>query len=287
MGITPSCPFLAATTAHAHFTSITRLHPHQADRAAAGPGPACALPAGRQIPARQTAAPAGRPRQASPPGQADSPLLRRRRRSLRLDGGDLRERTDTPLGRLAAARRAAATPDALWTALIIAPRLSTSEGAGWPWSSMTAASWGRHSGATARRLRAHRAAARGLEKRPRRADLRARERWMALDFTSGPPIGYSCEVAFAADRDVAQLGSARRSGRRGRRFKSCHPDQRKKRVFQSEGPLFCTPYPCAGPAARPRAPGIRNSPGTGSRLSRGCEALASLDVTSGRASCRR
>ncbi len=28
-----------------------------------------------------------------------------------------------------------------------------------------------------------------------------------------------------AYRDVAQLGSALRSGRRGRRFKSCHPDQ--------------------------------------------------------------
>ena len=27
-----------------------------------------------------------------------------------------------------------------------------------------------------------------------------------------------------AYRDVAQLGSALRSGRRGRRFKSCHPD---------------------------------------------------------------
>ncbi len=26
------------------------------------------------------------------------------------------------------------------------------------------------------------------------------------------------------NRGVAQLGSARRSGRRGRRFKSCHPD---------------------------------------------------------------
>ena len=32
--------------------------------------------------------------------------------------------------------------------------------------------------------------------------------------------GYACQ-----HRDVAQLGSARRSGRRGRRFKSCHPDQ--------------------------------------------------------------
>jgi hypothetical protein len=28
-------------------------------------------------------------------------------------------------------------------------------------------------------------------------------------------------------RDVAQLGSALRSGRRGRRFKSCHPDSNK------------------------------------------------------------
>jgi hypothetical protein len=27
-------------------------------------------------------------------------------------------------------------------------------------------------------------------------------------------------------RDVAQPGSALRSGRRGRRFESCHPDQR-------------------------------------------------------------
>ena len=28
-------------------------------------------------------------------------------------------------------------------------------------------------------------------------------------------------------RDVAQPGSALRSGRRGRKFESCHPDQRK------------------------------------------------------------
>ena len=38
-----------------------------------------------------------------------------------------------------------------------------------------------------------------------------------------PELGFS-EVL----RDVAQLGSALRSGRRGRRFKSCHPDQNKK-----------------------------------------------------------
>jgi hypothetical protein len=49
-----------------------------------------------------------------------------------------------------------------------------------------------------------------------------------LDFACGLCIGYSCKVAFAADRDVAQLGSALRSGRRGRRFKSCHPDQQKR-----------------------------------------------------------
>ena len=38
-----------------------------------------------------------------------------------------------------------------------------------------------------------------------------------------PELGFS-EVL----RDVAQLGSALRSGRRGRRFKSCHPDQNEK-----------------------------------------------------------
>ncbi len=32
------------------------------------------------------------------------------------------------------------------------------------------------------------------------------------------------------DRDVAQSGSVRRSGRRGRRFKSCHPDQSGKNL---------------------------------------------------------
>ena len=31
-------------------------------------------------------------------------------------------------------------------------------------------------------------------------------------------------ICNAENRGVAQLGSARRSGRRGRRFKSCHPD---------------------------------------------------------------
>ena len=33
-------------------------------------------------------------------------------------------------------------------------------------------------------------------------------------------------------RDVAQLGSALRSGRRGRRFKSCHPDHVEKKAFE-------------------------------------------------------
>ena len=33
-------------------------------------------------------------------------------------------------------------------------------------------------------------------------------------------------------RDVAQLGRALRSGRRGRRFKSCHPDQKSTRLVR-------------------------------------------------------
>ena len=32
-------------------------------------------------------------------------------------------------------------------------------------------------------------------------------------------------VIYSALRDVAQLGRALRSGRKGRRFESCHPDQ--------------------------------------------------------------
>src|ERR671927_731027 len=56
-------------------------------------------------------------------------------------------------------------------------------------------------------------------------------------------IGYPCSVAFAAtDRDVAQLGSALRSGRRGRRFKSCHPDHNGKRVSPRGDPLSGTPF---------------------------------------------
>ena len=41
-------------------------------------------------------------------------------------------------------------------------------------------------------------------------------------------------VCFELDhRDVAQLGRALRSGRKGRRFESCHPDQLKSpEVFQ-------------------------------------------------------
>ena len=35
-------------------------------------------------------------------------------------------------------------------------------------------------------------------------------------------------------RDVAQLGSALRSGRRGRRFKSCHPDHLLFEFFNLE-----------------------------------------------------
>ena len=40
-------------------------------------------------------------------------------------------------------------------------------------------------------------------------------------------------ILFCPFRDVAQLGSALRSGRRGRRFKSCHPDQKTVDTFVS------------------------------------------------------
>lgn len=44
---------------------------------------------------------------------------------------------------------------------------------------------------------------------------------------------------FKLQRGVAQLGSARRSGRRGRRFKSCHPDHRIiEKGFRSAGALL-------------------------------------------------
>ena len=49
-------------------------------------------------------------------------------------------------------------------------------------------------------------------------------------------------VAIFTPRDVAQLGSAQRSGRWGRRFKSCHPDFIKKLNIQCPplegGPKF-------------------------------------------------
>ena len=35
-------------------------------------------------------------------------------------------------------------------------------------------------------------------------------------------------VVYRLYRDVAQFGRALRSGRRGRRFKSCHPDQKRQ-----------------------------------------------------------
>ena len=39
----------------------------------------------------------------------------------------------------------------------------------------------------------------------------------------------NCIFAPRKGRDVAQPGSALRSGRRGRKFESCHPDQQKNR----------------------------------------------------------
>ena len=51
---------------------------------------------------------------------------------------------------------------------------------------------------------------------------------------------YICQ---SVNRGVAQLGSARRSGRRGRRFKSCHPDRNiaKTAVNQIVTVVFCLP----------------------------------------------
>ncbi len=106
------------------------------------------------------------------------------------------------------------------------------------------------------------------------------------DFASGASIRYSCKVAFAADRDVAQLGSALRSGRRGRRFKSCHPDQKAKRVFHSEGPL-CFASGCSARRAAlrsrrrcfPVSLGKKIAPGHGSRMSRSLYSLAGSRIS--------
>ncbi len=43
----------------------------------------------------------------------------------------------------------------------------------------------------------------------------------------------NCIFAPRKGRDVAQPGSALRSGRRGRKFESCHPDQQKKPLDSS------------------------------------------------------
>ena len=39
-------------------------------------------------------------------------------------------------------------------------------------------------------------------------------------------------------RDVAQLGSALRLGRRGRTFESCHPDHLEKRTCRNTSSFF-------------------------------------------------
>ena len=43
-------------------------------------------------------------------------------------------------------------------------------------------------------------------------------------------------------RDIAQFGSALRSGRRGRRFKSCEPDQKKMGNTARCCPFFVTGF---------------------------------------------
>ena len=71
----------------------------------------------------------------------------------------------------------------------------------------------------------------GVAKRRTRSGLRHRD--PVGRFRRARPGRLSSGVAAplgsaALPRGVAQLGSARRSGRRGRRFKSCHPDQWKR-----------------------------------------------------------
>lgn len=66
-----------------------------------------------------------------------------------------------------------------------------------------------------------RSPAAGVAPHPGHANLPRRARTSALVRNQGRN-----RVDFSScSRGVAQLGSARRSGRRGRRFKSCHPDQ--------------------------------------------------------------
>ena len=65
----------------------------------------------------------------------------------------------------------------------------------------------------------------------------------------------------AQPRGVAQLGSARRSGRRGRRFKSCHPDSRI-------GPLTCRDVGQGPSSCSIRAPYVQQPLATGGAGSR-------------------
>ena len=48
-------------------------------------------------------------------------------------------------------------------------------------------------------------------------------------------------VVYRSYRDVAQFGRALRSGRRGRRFKSRHPDQNGKQIALLCGLFFLLP----------------------------------------------
>ena len=50
--------------------------------------------------------------------------------------------------------------------------------------------------------------------------------WVLPEKSIDKPMGAYYNV-LAVYRDVAQVGSALRSGRRGRRFESCHLDQQK------------------------------------------------------------
>ena len=67
------------------------------------------------------------------------------------------------------------------------------------------------------------------------------------------------------ERGVAQLGRARRSGRRGRRFKSCHPDSPKaNRAVEQENRRTVEPEDrtCSTVRRFHRAVRVRETPGT-------------------------
>lgn len=69
---------------------------------------------------------------------------------------------------------------------------------------------------------------------------------------------FACRLERLQQRGVAQLGSALRSGRRGRRFKSCHPDSKPK-IPRPEGG-GSSAFPSGTPEGPRRAGGSARRP---------------------------